>query len=277
MRVSKLLTLLLAVTLITIGCNSATNSSGETGSLTVTMTDDPFPAEMVAEANVTINKIEIREDSTEDDSAAFTVLSEEEQSYNLLDLQNGIKTTLADLEIEAGSYDLIRLYVSEASVVLTDSTTYDLFVPSGAQTGIKIFIHPSMEITGGSDTELLFDFDVAKSFVARGNMNSPAGIKGFNFKPTLRAVVASTTGGIEGVATDTSGVALDNVHIEAIQDSVIANAFTDSTGAYAIIGLEEGIYDLRASKDGYDTLTVTGLEVTSTETTTADVELTPAN
>lgn len=278
MKFLNLFIVLFSLTLLSTACTSTTNTSDETGSLTVVMTDAPFPIDLVAEANVTINKIEIRKDSTEDENEnPFTVLSEETQSFNLLELQNGVKASLADLEVETGSYDLIRLYVSEASVVLKDGTIHDLFVPSGEQTGIKIFINPSISVESNVLTELLLDFDVAKSFVVKGNMNTPAGIKGFNFKPTLRAVNTSTSGRLEGVATDTSSAALANVQVSAIQDSTIGNAFTDSTGSYAIIGLKEGLYNLQATKAGYDTLTVTGVEVKAGSATTTDFELTPVD
>lgn len=278
MKFLNLFIVLLSLTFLSTACTSTTNTSDDTGSLTVAMTDAPFPIDLVAEANVTINKIEIRRDSTQDENEnPFTVLSEETQSYNLLELQNGVKASLVDLEVETGSYDLIRLYVSEASVVLKDGATHDLFVPSGEQTGIKIFIDPSITVESNVSTELLLDFDVAKSFVVKGNMNSPAGIKGFNFKPTLRAVNASTSGRLEGAATDTSSAALANVQVSAIQDSTIGNAFTDSTGSYAIIGLKEGLYDLQATKAGYDTLNVTGVEVKAGSATTTDFELTPVD
>ncbi len=276
MKFLNLFIALFALTLLSTACTSTTNTPEGTGSLTVTMTDAPFPIDLVAEANVTIDKIEIRKDSTQEDNEnPFTVLSEETQSFNLLELQNGVKASLVDLEIEAGSYDLIRLYVRDASVVLKDGTTHDVFVPSGKQTGIKIFIDPSITVESNVSAELLLDFDVAKSFVVKGNMNTPAGINGFIFKPTLRAVNASTSGRLEGVATDTSSAALANVQISAIQDSTIGNAFTDSTGSYAIIGLKEGFYNLQATKAGYDTLTVTGVEVKAGSATTTNFELTP--
>lgn len=275
---------LLAVSLLSMGCEetATTNVSDGMGQLTVTMTDAPFPIDLIAEASVTINKIEIRGDTTltTNDSteaeAGFTVISEEEQSFNLLELQNGVKASLADIEIEAGSYDLIRLYVSDASILLKDSTSYDLKVPSGSQSGIKVFIEPDLIIEDGTANEVLLDFDVSKSFIAKGNMNTPAGIKGFNFKPTLRAVQAEASGSIAGMVTDTADVALANVQVEVWQDTVITTAFTDSTGAYAVIGLDEDMYDLRATKAGYDSVTVSGVNVDAGSEATADFVLTPA-
>ena len=68
-------------------CNA--EESTETGSLTVTMTDSPFPSNLVDSANVTINKIEIRRINNDD--SEFLTLSEDTIKLNLLDLQNGVK------------------------------------------------------------------------------------------------------------------------------------------------------------------------------------------
>ena len=43
-------------------------------------------------------------------------------------------------------------------------------VPSGEQTGIKVFIDPGIHVEGGISAELLLDFDLSKSFVMRGKM-----------------------------------------------------------------------------------------------------------
>lgn len=49
-----------------------------------------------------------------------------------------------------------------------------------------------------------------KSIVLKDNMFTPAGIKGFNCKPVLRAVNKTTTGSVEGLVTDTASVLLEN-------------------------------------------------------------------
>jgi hypothetical protein len=45
------------------------------------------------------------------------------------------------MEIPTGTYDLVRLYVDEAGLKLKDSEEiHRVKVPSGSQTGIKIFL-----------------------------------------------------------------------------------------------------------------------------------------
>ena len=247
-----------------------------TGTLSVKLTDAPFPTEIVAEANVTIDKIEVRKsDAADSDSSSFVVLSTDTMEFNLLDLTNGVTASLAELEIEAGFYDLLRLYVSEASVVLTDGTVYDLKVPSGSQTGIKVFISPSIEVAGGLTSELLLDFDVSKSFVIQGNMNTSAGIKGFLFKPTIKASNLSTSGTLFGMVTDSLSEPIDGATVAIYAaDTVYTSTLTDETGGYTILGVEAGTYEVTADYDTYSTATVGDVVITAANQTEQDIQLT---
>ena len=83
-----------------------------------------------------------------EEKTSFIVLMEEEMEVNLLDLTNGVTKNLADLDVPVGTYDLVRVYVKGVNVVLTDGSTFDLKVPSGEQSGIKIFIKPGLVVSG---------------------------------------------------------------------------------------------------------------------------------
>ncbi|MFA8433100.1 MAG: DUF4382 domain-containing protein [Marinifilaceae bacterium] len=268
-----LLVLMLAVVGLTFAaCQSEDSNVSTSGKLSIQLTDAPFPTDLVAQANVTINKIEIRK-TNEEDGNPFVTLSEEEKSFNLLDLTNGVTASLVDLEIEAGSYDLIRLYVADASVKLSDGTEFDLKVPSGAQTGIKIFIDPSIEVAGGLTAELLLDFNVAKSFVAQGNISSPAGIKGFHFQPVIKASNLSTAGRLMGKVTDAEEVAIEGAQVSIIAaDTVYTTSFTDENGAYAILGIDAGTYKVEFAKDSLQTL-IEDIKVVAGNATTLDAQL----
>lgn len=267
-----LISLALVLSLGFIACADEDNT--QTGTLTVTMTDAPFPSDLVDSANVTINRIEIRRINTSD--TEFLTLSEETIRLNLLDLQNGVKESLVNLDIEVGQYDHVRLYIVDADVILKDGQRFDLTIPSGSQSGLKIFIEPSIIVQSELNSELLIDFDVAKSFVVQGNPNSPAGINGFIFKPVLRAVNASITGTIEGMVSDTSGALLSNVHISVLQDSVISNGFSSETGNYTFIGLPEGTYSMMATATDFDTLRVPEVQVNAANSTALNLELIPS-
>lgn len=246
--------------LIMPGCNKTTDSGN--GRLVVKITDAPFPVDMVESAEVTITKIEIRKAGDGiSDGNPFVVIWEGSETFNLLDLRNGVVEDLLNIEIPAGEYNLIRLYVDEASLKVKDGDNFRLKIPSGKQTGIKIFIRPGLVVDGGLTSELLLDFDLSRSFLMKGNMDSPAGIKGFAFKPVIRAVNNSTAGRLEGKVTDKNNAKIKAASIIVKQDTVVASTIADTMGYYAIIGLPSGNYSVLAAKENFDTVKVDGVQI----------------
>ncbi len=257
-----------------VSCNKNDISEGY-GTLKLSITDAPFPVEFIEEATVTITKIEIR-NMDESEEYPFITVFEDTVEINLIELRNGVQAELSEVEIPAGNYDLIRLYVDEATISVKDYSTYNLKVPSGAQTGIKVFIDPHIRVAGGL-TEILLDFNLDKSFILKGNINTPAGIKGFNFKPVIRAVNNSTAGTVQGVVSDTSDVLLANAEVWVEADTVVATAYSDTTGFYAILGIPEGFYSIYATKENYDTVMYSDVEIVAANSTIKDFKLSPKN
>jgi hypothetical protein len=271
----KLLFTILAAVIIFSGCNKTeTTTGGGPGRLSVKITDDPFNINFVESATVTITKVEIRK-AGENDENPFIVLSENPVTIDLFQLRNGITEELVNLELPQGSYDLIRLYVEEASLRIKDQpNAYNLKVPGGKQTGIKVFITPVLIVEGGLTTELLLDFDLSRSFVMRGNMQHAAGVNGFIFKPCIRATNNSTAGRIEGFVKDTSLVKIINAKVWVQKDTVITSAFTDTSGHYVFIGVPAGTYSMFATQENYDTVGFTGIKVYQANKTIQDFILT---
>ncbi len=261
--------LLLAIAIFLIsGCNSA-NEPKESGSLLVKVTDAPFPTDFVESATVTIDSIEIRQKSGAE-SNPYIVISNTPMDFDLLELRNGITASLPEIEIPVGGYDLVRLYVESANIILKDGLTeFNLKIPSGDETGIKIFIKPEIQIQGGLTAELLLDFDLSKSFVVQG---SPDAINGFHFKPTLRAVNNSLAGSICGSASDASGL-LEGVMINVTLGDENTSAITDKNGYYEILGLKEGSYTVSASKENYVDSDPAIVDVTANNKTEQDFVL----
>lgn len=283
----KILAVILSAALVMIftGCSKESGN----GRLVINVTDAPFPIDLVESATVTINKVEIREACDGDcDGSTFKVLWEDSENpkiFNLLDLRNGVVEELIDLEIEAGEYDLVRLYVDEAGLKVREGETFTVKVPSGQQTGIKIFIDPGLVVEGGLTSELVLDFDLSNSFVMQGNMDSPAGIKGFHFKPVIRAVNKSTSGILMGDVVEKDSdpvVVIGGATITVKQgDEVVTTALSDETtdngiddGFYAVPALPSGTYTVIASKDGYESVTVDDIEIVAGNKTRLDFALT---
>lgn len=245
--------LLSIVILFFMGCQKTEDSNGR---LSIQVTDAPFPIDFIEEVTVTITKVELRKDGESKESPFITVF-EGSKEFNLLDLRNGVVQELAEVEVPAGSYNLIRIYVEDAGIVLKeDYGSYSVKVPSGSQTGIKIFIAPSLQVSGGLTAEVLLDFNLDKSFVLKGNLKSPAGIKGFNFKPVIRAVNNTVAGTIAGLVSDADGTPINGAAVSMILDGVETSAVTDEKGIYKFIGIPAGTYTLIAEKTGYSPVTV---------------------
>ncbi|MCK4746281.1 MAG: DUF4382 domain-containing protein [Bacteroidales bacterium] len=251
-RGSVILAIMAAILVLITGCQDFDND--QTGRIVIKITDAPFPIDLIDEANVSITKVELRNDKDTTGNPFITVF-EDTVEFNLLDLRNGVTADLLETEIPVGNYNLIRLYVDNASISVRDFNTYSVKVPSGAQTGIKIFIKPSLKVAGGLTSEVLLDFNVDRSFVLKGNANTPAGIKGFNFKPVIRAVNNTTAGIVEGVVMDADSVLLADASVWIEQDTVITTAYTSDEGFYAMAGIPTGMYSLSAVKEGFDTVT----------------------
>lgn len=279
------------------GCNMDENVLPENkGRINVHLTDSPFPIKLINSALVTIDKVEIRkrlETDLNGTSDTFIVLSEEEMQINLLELTNGITEEIATADLEPGTYDQIRLHVVDATILLNDGTTFDLKVPSGYTSGLKIKIKPAIYLGEGQTSDVLLDFDVSKSFVVKGKIGGH--INGFNFKPVVRAVYMGAAGRIEGNVSDITGTVLENAMVKALKpddemenesndgleesddeendDSHIVSSFSDVAGNYKLIGLPEGIYSVVCELEGYENDTIKDVTVTAGNATTVNFQL----
>ncbi len=276
-RVSMML--LAGILIFVTACNENDDSAkAGKGTVVIKLTDAPFPVSLVDQALVTIDKIEIRStvevenvEGEIENETLYTVLFEGEKVVDLLDLQNGITTDLLSMDIDAGSYDLIRMHVTSSEVILKDGTSFDLKIPSGSSSGLKIKISPELVVESGIESEVLLDFDVSKSFMVQGNMNTPAGIKGFMFKPVIRAMCQKYSGIIEGKVFENLTTPVAEAHVQIIvADTVYSSALTDATGSYSLIGLPAGNYKMVCEKEAYTPVLVDLVTVKARETTVQD-------
>jgi hypothetical protein len=87
-------------------------------------------------------------------------LSEECRTVDLLTMRDGITEALGAAGLPAGKYTSIRLLLTGAAIVI-DGSQHELFVPSGAESGLKIGGEFSLE--PGVASTLTIDFDAAAS------------------------------------------------------------------------------------------------------------------
>lgn len=213
------------------------------------------------------------EDDSDESESAFVTILDEEVTFDLLDLQNGATAPLASASLTASSYSQIRFIVSSGHVVLADGREFELTVPSGEQTGIKLTF--DFTITGDETTTLLLDVDVSKAFVPipGGDVNDASQIESFLFKPSLalRITELESTGTASGEVVDESDAPLAGVAVSAFLGDVgVTTTATAEDGSYVLNGLESGTYSVVYSLAGFTSETVFDVEVTAGANTAVD-------
>jgi hypothetical protein len=260
---------------LALGCTDGTGTGGS-ARLTLQITD--APTDLFASAEVDVGRISL----IPADGSPIT-LTETGGTFDLLDFQNGVTAELASLDVPAGNYLQLRLEVTGARVTLADgltfrdgSTSADLKVPSGAQSGIKVNLFDDSWQAGTGDhlvrsagvalasgeTIVVLDFDVARNFRLTGPRPAPTGVI---FTPLIRATVRNIAGSIGGTVTDANGpvagatvraTLTSSPELEALQTAE-ATAVTAADGTYTIWFLVPGTYTVDVDGVTVDAQTVT--------------------
>lgn len=234
-RISSIsLMLILAFSVFVTGCDMGSDAGS--GTMTVEMTDAPIDS---ADAvNVNIERVEVNRTGNPD---GWITLNETQETYDLLNLSNGATAVIGSAALEAGTYPQIRLILAEQGhTVEINDKVYDMTVPSGAQTGIKLNINAEIE----EDIEyvVLLDFDASRSVVQAGSSEEVP----YLLKPVIKAKEKAITGNIEGTVDPATAepvvYAIDNSGTEA--DTLASTVANTEDGYFKLIGLEEGSYQV---------------------------------
>lgn len=180
----------IGLVLIGIGCEPP----AKTGSLQINLTDAPGNYSKVVicftEISVHLNQAdnETEDNETEemersaDNASGWIVISDEEQSFDLLTLQmsEGKFAPLADAELPTGKYTQIRLKITDGTdnesqpktyLMLADDneTRHPLIVPSGTKSGLKLTGFGDFRVSEDNDTVIYLDFDAEESVHKAGS------------------------------------------------------------------------------------------------------------
>ncbi|HEX5438402.1 MAG TPA: DUF4382 domain-containing protein [Gemmatimonadaceae bacterium] len=264
--------------------------SSTTGTLSVQLTDAPFPFSNVKSADMYVVRIDARmsnatdadvTDPTDpgnntDPTKGWVTIATPNASYNLLDLQNGATVNLGQTTLPTGQYQSFRLIldVSKSSITLADGTQAAITWPSAGQTGVKINLAQPIDVVAGG-TVMVLDFDLGNSFVLRG---SSIAANGLLFKPVIRATARDITGSVSGSVHEDSPTGAPEVGatVEVLKagtlltdtspDSVVSTTQTDDAGNFTFAFVLPGAYELRAtpaSTSLYQPSLLSGVTVTS--------------
>ncbi|HET9679321.1 MAG TPA: DUF4382 domain-containing protein [Gammaproteobacteria bacterium] len=171
--------------------NGNTNTS-TTGKLTLAVTDAPI--DTATSVVVQFDGVEVKPMSG--DSITFDY--DEPRSIDLLALHGGdVALLLEDETVPKGEYDWVRLMITTdevetfSNITFDDGSMYPLFIPSGAESGLKL--NGGFTVPAGGDIALTLDFNLRKSIRAPGNMPMY-----YIMRPTIRLVDNSKVGTITG-------------------------------------------------------------------------------
>jgi hypothetical protein len=177
-----LLSVVVALGLFAVGCDSTGSlSGGDSGTLELSMNDATTSKSLstlstmssaqdsVAEATVTITEMSIvpAEDASDGNSTdtGISVLLDEDFEVDLIDLQTGLDTTLAELDIPAGDYSQIRLTTNEkVSVIFNGGTQEDVMIASDQ---LKVNFDPFTIESADDRAEVTLNWNVQQSL--KGN------------------------------------------------------------------------------------------------------------
>ncbi len=177
-------------TLAYMGVSLSLAACGSSGKVQVMLTDAPLDG--ATAVNVTLTKVEVHHvgDGGEDDDSGWQTILEEEKSFNLLELQDGVTAPLGDAELPEGKITQVRLVVTDDASLVNDTGTYPLEISSGTETGIKLV--GCFNVVADEETTITVDFDAGAS--VSGDLGS-----GYKLRPTIKL---TTEGDCKGGGDD---------------------------------------------------------------------------
>lgn len=237
------------------GCSGDENEP-RTGTLKINLTDAPLDAGDINGVYITFLQVEVNGPN------GWQIVSSKKRTFNLLDFQSGLSTTLSEAQLQPGTYNEIRLLLDVAEegkekgnercfIRFKDHTSVGLFVPSGQQTGYKV--KGEFEIKAGEETGVTIDFDVRKSVHSAGSSGK------YVLKPVVRLVLDNNVGTVNGNYTDVAlyervmvfAYKADTYSSDEINETIdipyfahsVNGSVVDADGNFTLAFLPPGTYD----------------------------------
>ncbi len=253
------LTLAALLALALAGCSGSSGSSSieqtGAGQVTISVTDAPFAHGLVSEARLWVDEIQIR------GAGGFQTLhSGSTVEFDLAALRNGLTRELVTSMLAPGSYDQIRLVVSDAYLRLVDDDEFSasvgtLHLTSTGTSGLKLNIDPPVSVEDGVARTLLLDFDLTKTFKAVPGAD-PLNASWYQLLPVVKVSNLSETGELRGAVREDDGsgqlVGVGNATVYVLApgqldlNEALQTTATELDGGYVVLGVNPGTYDLLA-------------------------------
>ncbi len=256
-----------------VSCSSSDDKKD--GSLRLFLTDAPVSGK-IEKVEVTFEKIEISKAGEESGDGGWFVFETEmndddvdgvdENTIDLLTLNNGKLAEMGFMDLDPGQYNQIRFFITESSVTI-DGNKMDMKLASNTVKLVRPFT-----IEEGITTELVADFNAMKSINKTG--------QGYLMTPVIRLIEKKTSGAIGGTV---SGGEQTNVIVTAIKNGTeVAGTVAADDGKFLLGYLEPGTYNVQIAAEGFETVTVENISVevgktVSINDTAGTITLTPTN
>ncbi|MBD0376339.1 MAG: DUF4382 domain-containing protein [Flavisolibacter sp.] len=124
------------------------------------------------EVNIDLVAIRVKLDKEEDN---WVDLKTNAGVYNLLALQNGVSTLIAQGDLPQGVIKEVRLILGPNNSIKANGQTFPLVIPSGEEAGLKIKIDKKLKMTLNS---FMIDFDAGLSVKEENS--------GFKLRPVIK-------------------------------------------------------------------------------------------
>lgn len=190
------------------------------GFLTLRMTD--APVDDAAEVVIVFTGVELQRGP----ASTINIDFDTPRSLDLLQFRDGKTANLLEGHpVLPGEYEWLRLKISAeqnlqngSRIRLRDGRQFPLFIPSGAESGLKL--NRRFTVAQGGFTRLIIDFDLRKSIVA------PPGLApNWILRPSLRLIDELQYGGLVGT--------VDVAALATTQQSTVTDC---SAGVYVYAG-----------------------------------------
>jgi hypothetical protein len=165
----KLFKFVLALTAICSIAFIACKKESGTSTLHIRLTDAPAALE---EVNVDLKEVKV---NFSDDSTGWISLQTKDTIYNLLGLQNGLDTLVAQGTVPTNTVKEIRLVLGDNNSIKYDGQVYPLTIPSGSTSGLKIKVNKKLN---ASLETIVLDFDAGASITAEQD--------GYKLRPVIK-------------------------------------------------------------------------------------------
>jgi hypothetical protein len=253
---------MIASALLLAGCGGSDSGSvpvdDSMGTLNVNVSDSPIKD--AAKVCIKFDGVELKKS---DEDSPFVIEFDNPVVINLLANQGAVSETLVSAEVEAGTYQWIRLMVDavsgsgggntdpdstdpvcndtdNGSYLVTDgNAVFNLWVPSGDQTGLKLI--KDIVVPAGSSGDYTAEWDLGMSFIAPPGQGTGEAM----MKPVVKLVANDEVGTLSGT------VSSDFFDVQDGEDTATCPANSDFVPMVYVFD-EDGNAEIPVDSDGAD-------------------------